>query len=539
MLGSTPTGETGARESPIASVRQLEDDAGILLRKLETPRSVKPGTVEYPWYPADVRAGAIPDLAALFTSKIDNWLFPFQRYVSAHRMSFALRPGERVEFFHRGAKGDFFLPFKFDGADWSEFPKPVPAYRIRTEDGPKSQKDAREWGTGVFEYTPDLSDRAAYYPRFERGFNESVALGDKQGAGVLCGDSTAIFEVSSPWVIYRAQFELIGDLPGEGDRWSLETSTDEGRTWQQAEVRKWTAFRRLEGRTCYRGTLPHGSWSAVSGSYRYLVRIRLANAATVRRVKLRTNFQVNPRSLPGLQSGENTMVFEPAAPVRRIEHRFDPSRLGEFAFASRNLKYLGENGNGLMIPETGKPADVILELAAPDGSPLQSFDAGARFLRIENGLAPDKYTAEVRRTAWQSTAGKPSKGSIEWGLSPSGPFQPIWEFNGDLMWRDGQPVDRTLLWPEVDKTVSLPAGTRKVYVRYSVQNMALDSLRSAVEWRVTPTPTNIEIVHRWTENDQAHTKAIIIPAGTAKRSYVVNAGTGVVNQSVSYVGKRP
>ena len=186
-------------------------------------------------------------------------------------MSFALRPGERVEFFHRSAKGDFFLPFKFDGADWSEFPKPVPAYRIRTEDGPKSQKDAREWGTGVFEYTPDLSERTAYYPRFGRGFNDGVALGDKQGTGVLSGDSTAIFEVSSPWVIYRAQFELIGDLPGEGDRWSLATSTDEGRTWQQAgsasgpHAGDWKA----EPATVARS--PHGTWSAVSGSYRYLV----------------------------------------------------------------------------------------------------------------------------------------------------------------------------------------------------------------------------------------------------------------------------
>ena len=61
-------------------------------------------------------------------------------------MSFQLRPGERlIRYYKPERAGDFYLPYKFDGREWKEFPQEIAEYRIRTEDGPRSQKDARLW----------------------------------------------------------------------------------------------------------------------------------------------------------------------------------------------------------------------------------------------------------------------------------------------------------------------------------------------------------------------------------------------------------
>ena len=72
------------------------EDGSIITGKLLGPKQVDSKSVDAPWYPADVRANAIPDLAGLFTSTRDNWVFPFTRYSSGHSMDFTLRPGERI-----------------------------------------------------------------------------------------------------------------------------------------------------------------------------------------------------------------------------------------------------------------------------------------------------------------------------------------------------------------------------------------------------------------------------------------------------------
>ncbi|MCX6622211.1 MAG: hypothetical protein NTY38_14310, partial [Acidobacteria bacterium] len=54
MLGYNPVTDTGFRNAPVASVRQLEKDPGIMLRKLKSPTETRPGLVDNPWYPADL-----------------------------------------------------------------------------------------------------------------------------------------------------------------------------------------------------------------------------------------------------------------------------------------------------------------------------------------------------------------------------------------------------------------------------------------------------------------------------------------------------
>jgi hypothetical protein len=181
MMGYNVPGVGPFEGKPVASVRQLEQDGSIILGKMSGPRTVKNGTVDTPWYPADVRAAAMEGLAGLFTSTKDNYVFPFTRFSAGHDMSFVLRPGEKlVRFFEPEAPSLFYLPYKFDGKQWSEFPEEIPRYGIRTADGPRSQKDHRTWATGRIEYSPP----------------------------VIPDDRELLIEMPSPWVIIDAQFAV-------------------------------------------------------------------------------------------------------------------------------------------------------------------------------------------------------------------------------------------------------------------------------------------------------------------------------------------
>jgi hypothetical protein len=109
--------------------------------------------VEAAWYPADVREAAMDDLASPFTTTADNWLFPSERAPQGHNMSFELRPGERlVRYFAPESAGGYYLPYKSTGRAWEEFPQEIAQHRIKTADGPHSQKDERRWATGLLEY---------------------------------------------------------------------------------------------------------------------------------------------------------------------------------------------------------------------------------------------------------------------------------------------------------------------------------------------------------------------------------------------------
>lgn len=91
MMGYNIIGRGPVKQSPVASVHQIEENAYIVLAKLKSPTQVDTAAVEAPWYPADVRAAAIGDLASLFSTTADNWLFPFERAPQGHSMSFELR----------------------------------------------------------------------------------------------------------------------------------------------------------------------------------------------------------------------------------------------------------------------------------------------------------------------------------------------------------------------------------------------------------------------------------------------------------------
>ncbi len=482
MMGYNSLDTGPLKKRPVASVHQLEQDPSIILGKLTGPRHVDRTAVDEPWYPADVRANAIEDLAKLFTSTDDNWLFAFERSPHGHTMDFVLRPGERmIRYFQPETAQTFYLPQKFDGTSWRDFPQEIPQYNIRTGDGPKSQKDTRSWATGIIEYRPPVLQ--------------------------------PVFDMPSPYVIIDAHFEADVHLRGN-ETVTAETSTDGGRTWVSG--------------TALNGPFD-GHWKsepasrAVTGSYGYRVRFQ-PHGAKISAVILTTRFQLNPRTLPALAPGRNELQYR-SGTQRRTVMPIRADQVEKVASKSTNITHVGDRAQGYVINKSPAPAELLFEVAAADGLTLTGFDAGGRFLDLRDGLAPDKFTAEVRRVApWPAKTAPEPSASISWALRPEGPYSVLWTHDPKLTWRDGQPISRTLRWPEADRSVrDLPAGTRRIYVRYQIRNMAIDDFRLAAISPAAPSSSTLQITHLWRENGQARKHIQSIGDPRARQNYSVPA----------------
>jgi len=508
MMGYNAIGNGDPRRLPVASVHQIEQNGQLILCKLKGPRDVDAKSVEYPWYPADVREAAIDGLAELFTTTNDNRLFPYARYSQGHSMAFTLRPGERlIRYFRPEQAGLFYLPYKKAEKGWEEFPQEIEQYQIRTADGPHSQKDDRYWTTGRIEYTPVLSDPHAYY---------SKAPGE------------AVFEVLSPYVIIDGKFSL--ELDKEGSV-ALETSTDGGKTWNSAGH---ATGRYLETSAHVDARSEHGVLTSISGHYGYLLKI--LTPVQISRLTITTRFQMNPRTLPALAGGTNELVYSAGPAEQRQPVPIAPESIEKFAHRADNVRYVAEQSQGFLAARDAKPAAVVFELAAPGGAFISGFDAGGRFLDIRNGEAPDKFTAEVRGTAYEAEVPpEHRKAWLEWSVSPDGPYTELWHYDPLLQWKDGTPIDRTLRWPEIFRQVrSLPPGTRHVYVRYRLEGIALDSLRLTVispQERQSPL---VEVTHLWHEGSDArsHVERISEPGREHRYTVRTNKAALVTNDAV-------
>jgi hypothetical protein len=483
MMGYNTVGHGPAKQSPVASVHQIEQNGNIILTKLKSPTEVDAALVEAPWYPADLREAAIGDLAGLFTTTANNWLFPFERAPQGHQMNFELRPGESlVRYYQPEVAALAYLPYKFTGNAWEEFPQEAAQYQIRTEDGPRSQKDGRRWATGALEYR----------------------LSDFQG-------TAPVFDVHSPYVIIDALFEFNAALSTAGQTVTVETSADDGRTWTPAGKLQGPHQGAWHTEPAVLTRSKHGRRTAISGSYDYLVRVRKVGKAELRDGLLRTRVQLNPRTLPELVPGRNEVIYTAGPPLVRRAVAASPTRV-------ENGRYISDGAQGYWIAASGQPANFLFHLTGPGGAALSGFDAGGRFLDLSNGLAPDKFTAEVRKVA--AVPARRPAASIAWSNSPEGPFKTIWEYDPHLKWNDGVAIDRTLLWPEVDRHVDL-AGASGVYVRYRIQELAVDNFRLATETRGREGPEVVEVIHLWNENGTQRRRVVRIPTGASEYRYTI------------------
>ena len=196
--------------------------------------------------------------------------------------------------------------------------------------------------------------------------------------------------------------------------------------------------------------------------------------------------------------------------------------------STENARYVAEQSQGFLAPGNAEPAQITFELSAPGGAPLAGFDAGGRFLDVRDGEAPDKFTAEVRKTAYaaQVPPGERSA-SLAFSLNAEGPYTELWHYDPDLKWKDNTPIDRTLRWPEVFRQVrELPENTRRVYVRYRLNGVALDNLRLAAVSPVQSRSPWLEVTHLWHEGAQARSHVEHITEPWRERRYAVQTGAG-------------
>jgi len=342
--------------------------------------------------------------------------------------------------------------------------------------------------------------------------------------------------VVSPYVIIDAKFSMKLGLASSADAVQAETSSDGGKSWTEAGHvagpfhGRWEAKPHIEARSA------HGVLTAVSGRYAYLFRIKTpSRGAPMKQLTLITRFEVNPRTLPALAVGTNELVYLAGVAQQRWPVAIQMERVEQFARVV-NARYVAEQAQGFLAPRDGQPAEIVVELAAPAGTVLGGFDAGGRFLDIRRSEAPDKFTAEVRKTAYENDV-PPDKrtASLAWSLTPDGPFTELWHYDAELKWKDGMPIDRTLRWPEVFREVrGLPTGARRVYVRYRLQGMALDSLRLASISAEEQKAQMLEVTHLWHEGSEAHSHVERITEPWRERDYSVrtDAKAHITNDAV-------
>jgi hypothetical protein len=310
----------------------------------------------------------------------------------------------------------------------------------------------------------------------------------------------------------------------------MEISVDGGRTWEAMDRIRgpfrgtWRARPRAKQRS------QHGTLTAVTGVYGYLVRLTLggsgpADALQIDNIEISSRFQHNPRTLPPLAKGRNEIRYEAGPQHRRRPLPIRTDQIHRFAAILSGAEPISEGGQVILWPSGGGVGQAVFELSAPDGAQIGGLDAGARFLDLRDGLAPDKLTAETRVTkigAAPAGSSRP-RASLEWATSPAGPFHTVWQYDENPVWRDGLPVRQVLRWPEVDRRVrEIPSGITKVWVRYRFQGMGLDSPRMAVYSTVPVRSETVEVTHVWFADGtrQEHTEHIAQP--WLSRKYSVN-----------------
>src|SRR4029077_15810707 len=124
-----------------------------------------------------------------------------------------------------------------------------------------------------------------------------------------------------------------------------------------------------------------------------------------------------------LAAGANELVYHSGPALERYPVPAEPDRIERFAHSTENVRYVSEQSQGFLVPVNAEPAQITFELSVPGGAPLAGFDAGGRFLDIRDGEAPDKFTAEVRKTAYaaQVPSGE-GTASLAFSFNAEGPY---------------------------------------------------------------------------------------------------------------------
>ena len=159
-----------------------------------------------------------------------------------------------------------------------------------------------------------------------------------------------------------------------------------------------------------------------------------------------------------------------------------------------------------------------------------------RFLDLSRSLAPDKFTAEVRSVPPLNSSS--ATASIAWGATPSGPFRTIWTYDPRLSWKDQVAIDRTLVWPEVDRNVAV-SGAREIYVRYRFAGLALDDIRLSAESVPATGACPLQITHLWKEDGADRSATRQVPDRRLEWNYTIDTSSSAAISNEALVIECP
>ena len=240
-------------------------------------------------------------------------------------------------------------------------------------------------GNGLWRYEPSLTSASSDF----RDGVRSVSNLEPGGGGLelaAVGDGEAVFEVFTPWIIVPK----VGKLDDESDDLeasivrldaarpvALLVSSDNGRTWKEVTT--------VQGG---QHSVDLTRW--VKGTYGFLLKLRAAgraNELVLRAMAIDTWVQVAPISLPRLARGVNKCRYDVGdrygrltLPMCVLPNVADPEDLRRYVTEmprDYDLKRKTARIRG----------EVILKLAAPEGTAIDWFTAGACFTTHQNQQA--------------------------------------------------------------------------------------------------------------------------------------------------------
>ena len=227
-------------------------------------------------------------------------------------------------------------------------------------------------------------------------------------------------------------------------------------------------------------------------------------------------------------------MLSPGLQKKRWNLPVDLERIEDFTIRTENIEYRDEASNGLLLPKRGSKGVVIIDVSAPNSAPLESVQLGGRFLRLDD-LAPEKLTAETRETILGKQAS--STASLSWALAPEGPWNEVWRFEPPSKWLDQEPVDRLLLWPEVDHQIDdLPSEPSHIYVRYVIDGMAVDDIRLAAYTTLPSRETTLVVTHNWSSNGRRISQSHEFAEPGTPAEYTIDTGafSTIENHSIIF-----
>ncbi len=337
---------------------------------------VEPRRKIEPFFPKD------RNKARVFEIYRDSRIEYFYRWFQmGHVMDFRLRQGESLTRWWRP-----------QGGRWHH----IEAYnkgfvRKLLEKEPVGYKsnhpDFSVWtqGNGLWHYEPNLTGAGSDF----RDGVRSVSNLEPGGGGLVltaAGDGEAVFEVFTPWIIVPK----VGKLDDESDDVeasvvrldaarpvALLVSSDHGRTWKEVTT--------VQGG---QRSVDLTRW--VKATYGFLLKLRAAGRANdlvLRAMAIDTWVQVAPISLPRLARGVNKCRYDvgdrygrQTLPMFVLPNVADPEDLKKYVTGmprDYDLKRKTARIRG----------DVILKLAAPEGTAIDWFTAGACFTTGQNQRA--------------------------------------------------------------------------------------------------------------------------------------------------------